>query len=97
MDCWKTIVKSSRVKGPECEFSLEEQEMISEASKTAEFFNSYSEIKQDAKRIAQMILSAKHATVFTGAGISTSAGIGDFRGKGGKWTERDRTQKYGEL
>ena len=37
--------------------------------------------------IVLLMSKAKHCVVFTGAGISMSAGIG---GKGGKWTEMDR-------
>ena len=62
---------------------------MKEVAKTAEFHDSFEQVKRESARIAQLLLAAKHCVVFTGAGISTSAGIGDYRGKGGKWTEMD--------
>ena len=56
-------------------------------------------MESEAKQISQLISSSKHCVVFTGAGISTAAGIGDYRGKSGKWTSDDlqefvSTSKY---
>ncbi|KAJ0751385.1 putative histone deacetylase [Helianthus annuus] len=42
----------------------------------------YSQIE----RLTKMIRKSKHLVVFTGAGISTSCGIPDFRGPTGIWT-----------
>ena len=42
--------------------------------------------------VADMIIEAKKAVVFTGAGFSTESGIPDFRSPGGVWDHFDSSQ-----
>ncbi|XP_064404500.1 NAD-dependent protein deacylase sirtuin-6-like [Halichondria panicea] len=46
---------------------------------TKEFFDSPEELETKVSQLADWIRQSKHFIVFTGAGISTSAGIPDFR------------------
>jgi len=39
------------------------------------------------ERAVKMLIQARHAIAFTGAGVSTESGIPDFRGKTGLWEE----------
>ncbi|KAH7438417.1 hypothetical protein KP509_04G014200 [Ceratopteris richardii] len=62
-----------------------------------EHFDSDEELDKNAQVLAKWIHRSEHLIVFTGAGISTSAGIPDFRGPEGTWTlaaqGRKRTSK----
>lgn len=92
-DCWGILVRTSRLRNKRrAPFLLSDVErtLVKEALKTAEFHDSIEVVTNEASRIAELIKNAEHCVAFTGAGISTSAGIGDYRGKSGKWTEEDR-------
>ena len=47
-------------------------------------------------QLTRLIIGARHAVVFTGAGISTESGIPDFRSPGGVWS-RMRPITYDEF
>ena len=92
--CWKLVegCSQSRTKTNAARLAPAEKTLLKEAAKTAERHSSLLVVNQEAVRIAELIKASKHCVAFTGAGISTSAGIGDYRGKGGKWTEMDRKE-----
>jgi NAD-dependent SIR2 family protein deacetylase len=40
------------------------------------------------KKLAKMVRESKYTVFYTGAGVSTSAGVADYRGPSGAWTQR---------
>ena len=77
--CWDNVLRNARVRNPKNATILinsEEKLMIKEAAKTAEYHDSEIKLNESAFKIASLIRKANYCVAFTGAGISTSAGIG---------------------
>ena len=77
--CWDNLLKNARIrniKKATIPLTVQEKGMIKEASKTAEYHDSEDAIDRYCDIIVDRINKADHCVVFTGAGISTSAGIG---------------------
>eukprot|EP00931_Biecheleriopsis_adriatica_P062711 TRINITY_DN37857_c0_g1_i1.p1 TRINITY_DN37857_c0_g1~~TRINITY_DN37857_c0_g1_i1.p1 ORF type:complete len:472 (-),score=101.66 TRINITY_DN37857_c0_g1_i1:61-1455(-) len=79
-ECWQKLLadRQGRARG--------ELLLLRQAAATAEHFDSEEELVSKARRAADLLKASSRAICFTGAGLSTSAGLGDYRGKRGKWT-----------
>ena len=78
--CWDVLIKSARSRKKQKNgMIVTEKAMLKEAAETVERHDSEEEMTEKALEVAQLIKATKYCVCFTGAGISTSAGIGDYR------------------
>ena len=65
--CWLTLQKACKGRDDEgLNIHPEERDMVVEAHKTAEYFDSVTKIQKEAAKIAKMLRQASHAIAFTG-------------------------------
>ena len=75
-------------------YSLKKEDIIAQYDKEKlEYIEPNSILLPKIKEIAKLLKSSKHCIVFTGAGVSTSANIPDFRGPEGIWTKEHKKGK----
>ncbi|XP_052071126.1 NAD-dependent protein deacylase sirtuin-6-like [Mytilus californianus] len=93
--CWQKVCELAQGKSPNIKLCKKEKDLINEAEQTVEFHDSEECFQKEASRIAALLRDSAYCIGFTGAGISTAAGIGDYRGIHGQWTNNDKTKEYG--
>ncbi|KAJ4458796.1 putative NAD-dependent protein deacetylase SRT1 [Paratrimastix pyriformis] len=67
----------------------QEVQVLRQAEQAMEIHDSERDIDAKAVEACSILLRSRNMIAFTGAGISTTAGIGDYRGLDGAWTERN--------
>lgn len=65
------------------EGSAAEKKLLDSVEETLERFCTYSQLVDIAKEVCTVLETSRSTVCFTGAGISTSAGISDYRGSAG--------------
>lgn len=69
IDCWNALYRSASARTPErtsIVLTEMEKDMICEAAKTAETHHSYQYIKDEGKRIAELLKQSNYCIAFTG-------------------------------
>ena len=75
-------------------YTLTKEEVAAQYDKEKiEYIEPNTTLLPKIKEIAKLLKSCKHCVVFTGAGVSTSANIPDFRGPKGVWTKEHKREK----
>ena len=59
-----------------------------DAARVAEYHESRDDLETKVDHLKSLLNASKYTVFYTGAGVSTSAGVGDYRGPSGAWTQR---------